>query len=74
MGGKKEAPKAPAKKVSPTKPKIMSLKSAKPKAKPAATKEDDDPMPQIYEEEEPEEPTKDEEPPKARYVNVQWGS
>ena len=69
MGGKKEAPKAPAKKVSPTKPKIMSLKSAKPKAKPAAPKEDNDPMPLIHEE---EEPTKEEEPPKAKYVNMQW--
>ena len=71
MGGKKEPPKGPAKKESPTKQKIMSLKSAKPKAKPAATKEDDDPMPQIYEE---EEPPKDEEQPKARHVNMQWGS
>ena len=67
MGGKKEAAKAPAK-------KIMSLKPAKPKAKPPASApapEDDDPMPLIREE---EEPTKEEEPPKVKYVNMQWES
>lgn len=71
MGGKKEPPKAPAKKESPTKPKIMSLKTAKPKAKTAAPKEDDDPMPMIHEEEEAPEA---EAAPKSRHGDMRWGA